>query len=167
MELRSENIAMWLKQGSLLWLIHQYHKVTGMKLFKLPFFLINRLPSPNTQNKSPFQILFHRLPDYTLLKTFGCLCYPYLKPYNKHKLQYRLAKCVFLGYSASHHGYHRLNLQIGHIIISRLVTFDEYISPFSTPTIPMPFPTSPNQQKLSDPPLQPTSIFTPPHQPTA
>lgn len=59
-----------------------------------------------------------------------------------------------------------INLQTGRILISRHVTFDEYIFPFSTPNIPMPLPTYPNQQILSDPPILPTSIFTPPHQPT-
>ena len=26
--------------------------------------------------------------DYSMLKIFGCLCYPFLRPYNKYKLQY-------------------------------------------------------------------------------
>ena len=70
--------------------------------FQTAVFLINRLPSQKTKNKSPFQILFHRSPDHTILKTFGCLCYPFFQPYTKCKLQYRSAKCVFMGYSSSH-----------------------------------------------------------------
>ncbi|KAL4588858.1 hypothetical protein LXL04_001755 [Taraxacum kok-saghyz] len=33
--------------------------------------------------------LYHKVPDYNFLKTFGCLCYPFLRPYNKHKLDFR------------------------------------------------------------------------------
>ena len=50
---------------------------------QIAVFLINRIPSQNKKNKSPFQILFHRFPNYTILKTFGCLCYPFLQPYTK------------------------------------------------------------------------------------
>lgn len=38
-------------------------------------FLINRIPSHLLDNASPFEKLFGKLPDYTLLKSFGCLCY--------------------------------------------------------------------------------------------
>ena len=39
-------------------------------------YLINRMPIPLLDNKSPFQTLFHTSPYYLELKIFGCLCYP-------------------------------------------------------------------------------------------
>jgi hypothetical protein len=41
-------------------------------------YLLNRLPTPLLKNKSPFQKLFNRTPDYTFLKIFGCACFPNL-----------------------------------------------------------------------------------------
>lgn len=48
-------------------------------------YLINKLPSPTTNNVSPFEIRFKSPLDICHLKVFGCACYPLLKPYNKHK----------------------------------------------------------------------------------
>lgn len=41
-------------------------------------YLINRLPTPSLQHKSPYYSLYKTQPDYTFLKTFGCACFPYL-----------------------------------------------------------------------------------------
>lgn len=72
--------------------------------FETAVFLINRLPSLVSRGLSPYEFLFHKKPDYLFLKVFGCLCYPFLRPYNRHKMSFRSAPCVFLGYSPSHHG---------------------------------------------------------------
>jgi len=51
--------------------------------------MINILPSPAIFNKSLHALLFQKELDYTMLKTFGCACYPLLRPYNKHKLDFK------------------------------------------------------------------------------
>lgn len=63
------------------------------------------------------------------MKTFGCACYPCLRPYNQHKLQFHTTKCVFLGYSGSHKGYKCLS-STGRIFVSRHVVFNEQNFPF-------------------------------------
>ena len=93
-------------------------------------YLINRLPTPNLDNKSPFSLVHHQEPDYQLLKSFGCACYPCLRPYATSKLDNRSERCIFLGYSAFHHGYRCLSLTSGRIYISRDVIFQENIYPF-------------------------------------
>jgi hypothetical protein len=62
-------------------------------------YLINRLPTPGLNMRSPHTVLFKFSPNYTKLKTFGCLCFPWLKPYTSNKLQPRSEPCIFLGYS--------------------------------------------------------------------
>lgn len=66
--------------------------------FQAATYLINCLPTPVLNNKSPFESLFHVAPNYRKLKVFGCLCYPWLWPYAKHKLESRSKRSVFLGY---------------------------------------------------------------------
>ena len=69
--------------------------------FQAATYLINRLPTTILNNKSPYDMLFNVAPTYSKLKPFGCLCYPWLRPYNTSKLQSRSASCIFLGYSSS------------------------------------------------------------------
>ena len=69
------------------------------------------MPTIVLQNKSPFECLFRRPPNYNFLRTFGCLCFPFLRPYHAHKLDFQSSPCVFLGYSSSHLGYRCLDLE--------------------------------------------------------
>ncbi|CAN1817778.1 Retrovirus-related Pol polyprotein from transposon RE1, partial [Linum perenne] len=78
--------------------------------FQAAVYIINRLPSSVLNNVSPYYCLFNADPDYTSLRVFGCLCFPWLKPYAAHKLDAKSAPCVFLGYSTRHKGYYCLNL---------------------------------------------------------
>jgi hypothetical protein len=50
-----------------------------VEAFSTAVFLINRLPSPSLDGKTPYEILFSKSPDYSMLRTFRCLCFPYLK----------------------------------------------------------------------------------------
>lgn len=92
-------------------------------------FLINRLPTKVLKYQSPFQTLFGKTLDYHFLKTFSCLCYPYIRPYNKHKLQYRSTQCIFLGYSNTHKGYLCFNPKTTKLYIIRHVVFHESVFP--------------------------------------
>jgi len=78
------------------------------------------------QNKSMFECLFLQPPDYSFLRTFGCLYFSFLQPYNVHKLDYRSTPCVFLGYSSCHLGYRCLDLSSDRIYISCHVRFHEH-----------------------------------------
>ena len=62
---------------------------------------------------------------------FGCLCFPFLRPYHAHKLDFRSSSCVFLGYSSSHLGYRCLDLASNRIYVSHHVHFHENIFPLT------------------------------------
>jgi hypothetical protein len=139
--------------------------------FLTAIFLINRLPTPILNHESPYSKLFQRSPDYSQLRSFGCVCYPLLRPYSSHKLAFRSKICLFLGYSSHHKGYRCYDPVSKKIYMSRNVVFDEKkfpgllasqnSTPFgSTPSAPL---SSPQNSVLS---LPATSV-TPPHQNSA
>uniref|UniRef100_A0A2N9I242 Integrase catalytic domain-containing protein n=1 Tax=Fagus sylvatica TaxID=28930 RepID=A0A2N9I242_FAGSY len=91
--------------------------------------LINKLPTPNLSNKSPWETLYHTLPDFTYLKTFGCQCFPLLTPYTAHKLYPKTAPCIFLGYPTHSKGYYCLDPTNLRLYVSRHVLFNESTFP--------------------------------------
>ena len=95
-------------------------------------YLINRLPTPILGYQSPYSKLLNISPDYHKLKCFGCLCFPWIKPYANHKLAPKSAMCVFVGYSADQHAYLCLDPTTGRIYTSRHVKFVESEFPFNS-----------------------------------
>lgn len=108
---------------------HRHIIETGLSLFSasnipLPYwpfafatavFLIDRLATPLLSNASPFQKLFNATPNYQKLRTFGCLCFPWLRLYAPNKLENRSLPCVFIGYSLTQSAYQCLDPLSGRI----------------------------------------------------
>ena len=69
--------------------------------------------------------------DYKFLKAFGCACFPYLQPYNKHKLPFKTFKCLFWGYSPVHKGYRCLH-PARRIYVAKSVVSDENSFPYKS-----------------------------------
>jgi len=88
-------------------------------------YLIKRLLTHVLQQESPFSKLMKRAPDYTLLRTFGCLCYPLLRPYANHKFSFRSKPCSFIGYGENQKGYRCLDPTNNKIFFSQSVIFNE------------------------------------------
>jgi len=88
-------------------------------------FLTNRWPSSSKNNGIPYHLLHHKMPDYSILRVFGCLCYPNLSAMTHHKLSPHSTTCVFLDYLSSQKGYRCLDVSNRKIIISCHIVFDE------------------------------------------
>ncbi|KAL3630661.1 hypothetical protein CASFOL_023645 [Castilleja foliolosa] len=99
--------------------------------FTTATFLINRTPAKGIEFLSPIEKLTKQKPNYSDLKVFGCLCYPHMRPYNKHKLEFRSIAGVFLGYDTQYKGY-KVLLSSGKVIVTRHIVFDEDIFPFDS-----------------------------------
>ena len=56
--------------------------------FTTAVYLINRLPIASLNFSIPFVTLFNKDPDFEFLKTFGWACFPLLRPYHAHKLNF-------------------------------------------------------------------------------
>lgn len=97
--------------------------------FTTAVYLINRLPTSALNFAVPYTVLFQKTPDYSILRTFGCACFPFFRPYNTHKLEFRSQECVFLGYSSSHKGYRCLSPS-GKVFVSKDVVFNENRFPY-------------------------------------
>lgn len=97
--------------------------------FQTASFLINRMPTPILGNLSLFQKLHHQLPDYKFPRVFSCACFPLLRTYNQHKLDFYTKKCTLIGYSPLHKRYKCLD-KSGKMFVARHITFNESKFPF-------------------------------------
>lgn len=93
-------------------------------------FLINRIPTQLLANKSPFEVLHGASPDYSVLRSFGCLCYVATLLNHRHKFDSRANASVFLGYKQGTKGYVVYVLRTREITVSREVVFDESNFPY-------------------------------------
>ncbi|KAM1079132.1 hypothetical protein ACFX2B_013731 [Malus domestica] len=94
-------------------------------------YLINRMPTPILHNQSPFEALYGVVPMIHHLRTFGCACYPFLRPYNATKLQAKTTKCVFLGYASKFKGFICFAVSTHKFFVSRHVVFSEHEFPYN------------------------------------
>lgn len=130
---------------------HQHIVETGLTLLSKAFvpkaywtyafataiYLINRMPTTVIHGESPYAKLFAQQPNYLKLRVFGCLCFPWTRPYNTNKLDDRSVSCVFLGYSLTQSAYLCLDKSSGRIYVSRHVQFVEDCFPFQKTTTPV------------------------------
>ena len=87
--------------------------------------------------------------------------FPLLRPYNRHKLDFRSSPCVFLGYSSSHLGYHCFDLSSSRMYIARYVKFHENTFSFACSEQTTTLPSSTLQTTLPTLTDLPTSFPSP------
>ena len=99
--------------------------------FSAASFLINSLPTFVLYFISTWEKINSISPTLSALKTFGCAYYPYLSPYNRHKLQPRSVECVFLGYHPLSKGYMCLDPTTNKVYTTCYALFNENVFPFA------------------------------------
>ncbi|KAK0608672.1 hypothetical protein LWI29_034169 [Acer saccharum] len=113
-----------------------HHASMPLKFWSLAFqaavYLINRMPTKVLHNSSPYSVIFNTDPNYCKLRVFGCLCYPWLRPYTSHKLEPRSKPCALVGYSNTHNAYLCLDSHTNRVYVSRHVVFVESEFPFAS-----------------------------------
>ena len=62
--------------------------------FAIAMQVINSLSTPLLNNQSLIEVLFHKKPPYDNFRVFGCSFFPFTRPFNKHKLDFRSTPCV-------------------------------------------------------------------------
>lgn len=65
-------------------------------VFESAVFMINHLPTKSLTFKTPYELVYGHKPNYSFLRVFGCLCFPYLHQYSHHKFEPRSDHVFFL-----------------------------------------------------------------------
>ncbi|XP_074318258.1 uncharacterized protein LOC141655058 [Silene latifolia] len=93
-------------------------------------YIINKLPFPVLGWKTPYEVLFSKMPTYEELRTFGCLCYAPINSLTKDKFASKGRRCMFIGYPFGQKAYKLFDLDNKKIFVSRDVIFLEHKFPF-------------------------------------
>nr|TKR89925.1 hypothetical protein D5086_0000238180 [Populus alba] len=129
--------------------------------FATAVYLINRMPTPTLHLFSPYEKIFGSFPNYSKLKVFDCLCYPWLRPYTSHKLEPRSKPCIFFGYSLTQSAYLCYDPSTTKVFVSLHVKFVESIYPFTSTSSQDARPDSSTINTWFPPPLLIRNVTTP------
>lgn len=99
-------------------------------------YVLNRMPTPLMFGSSPYERLYGKVPNYSLLHVFGFTRFILLPKRNCTKLSARCALCVFVGYSIQQKGYKCHDPVSKKLYVYRHVPFLERLPSSSLPSKP-------------------------------
>lgn len=82
------------------------------------------------KNKSPYELMHQKSPDYSHFRIFGCLAFASTLASHWTKFLPRARMCIFLGYRPGMKGYKLFDVNNKEIFVSRDVVFHESVFPF-------------------------------------
>ena len=94
-------------------------------------YIMNRTPTAVVHDVTPEEKYTNTKPDLSHLKVFGCIAYVHVLDELRRKLDPKVEKCIFVGYSLQQKGYRCYNPVTRELRVSRDVVFDELSSWYS------------------------------------
>jgi hypothetical protein len=88
-------------------------------------YIMNRTPTTTVHGMIPEEKYNGRKPDLSHLKVFGCITYVHVTDELRTKLDPKVEKCVFIGYSLEQKGHRCYNHVTHEMRVSMDVVFDE------------------------------------------
>ena len=91
-------------------------------------YIMNRTPIATVHGMTLEEKFIGKKPNVSHLRVFGCIAYVHVPNEKRSKLNPKVEKCIFIGYSLKQKGYRCFNLSIRKLQVSRDVVFDEMIN---------------------------------------
>ncbi|KAG6590540.1 Copia protein [Phytophthora cinnamomi] len=88
-------------------------------------YIKNRLPSPKSPDKTPFEIVYKSKPNVKHMRIFGCKAYVLTPKEKRLKWDPKAREGIFMGYEERSKAYRVYDIEAGQVVISRDVTFDD------------------------------------------
>ena len=88
-------------------------------------YLRNRSPAKSVKGTTPAEAWMGEKPDVNHLRAFGCTAYAHVAKDERHKLDSKARKCIFLGYCTESKGYRLYDPVRARVFISCDVIFNE------------------------------------------
>jgi len=93
---------------------------------------MNQTPSPILNHKSPYEVLYDKLHNYSGFKTFETVCYVSTLLSSRCKFSSTTIVTIFIGYPLGYKGYKLFDLATHQTFTSKDVKFYKNIFPFKT-----------------------------------
>ena len=93
-------------------------------------FFINRIPSPLLYDRTPYELLYNKVVDYSSFHVFGCLALSSTLTTHHTKFQPCDRKCVFLGYPTRIKGYRCMIFTLSKCSFPEMWSFMKQFFPF-------------------------------------
>jgi hypothetical protein len=94
-------------------------------------YIMNRTPTATIHGMTHEEKFTGKKLDVSHFKVFGCIAYVHVHNKKKSKLDPKVEKCIFIGYSLEQKGYRCFNLSTRKLQVNRDVVFDEMVSWYS------------------------------------
>lgn len=98
----------------------------------MAIYIINILSSSVLKWKTSYEVLHKKQPDYSVLKTFGCLCCTTNTHPQKTKFKAQALKSIFLGYEIGFKAYKLHDISNKKLFMLRDVIFHEHVYPYQS-----------------------------------